>query len=259
MPFWVVIPARYASSRLPGKLLLDIAGKPLLQHVFERSVKSGAQRVIIATDDERIVKMAKDISAEVELTSPSHQSGTDRIAEVMRNLKVKEDTLIVNVQGDEPMIDPAIIRQVAELLQQDQQASMATLASPVSSAEEIFNPNCVKVVMDKFGYAMYFSRASIPWDRAGFPAETSIRDGLALEGLQSNYFRHIGLYAYRANFLETYINLQPAPQEKLECLEQNRVLYHGYKVRVDLATADQGVGVDTEKQYRQVKKLMENN
>lgn len=257
MSFWVVIPARYESTRLPGKLLLDLAGKPILQHVFERSVNSGAERVIIATDDERIVDFAKTIAADVVLTSPDHNSGTERIAEVMQVLKVEEEKIIVNVQGDEPLIAPENIKQVAELLKFDEQASIATLMAKITNSDDLFNPNVVKTVYDHHGFALYFSRASIPWNRDQFSRSINNLQSIEFEGIDADYYRHIGIYAYKAGFLNTYVGLQPSPLEKVESLEQLRALHYGHKIRVQLADSSHGLGVDTEEDYERVKALME--
>ena len=258
MSFWVVIPARYESTRLPGKLLLDLAGKPILQHVYERSVSSGAERVIIATDDERIVDLAKSIAADVVLTATSHKSGTERIAEVISVLKVEDDRLIVNVQGDEPLIAPENIRQVAELLKFDEQASIATLMARITTSDDLFNPNIVKTVYDHHGYSLYFSRASIPWNRDQFSRSISNLQSIDFEGIDADYYRHIGIYAYRAGFINTYVSLQPSPLEIVESLEQLRALHYGYKIRVQLANSSHGLGVDTEEDYQRVKALVEN-
>ena len=227
MSFVVVIPARYASTRLPGKPLADIHGKPMVQHVVEKALQSGADRVIVATDDERVQQALAPFAAaagfEVCMTSPDHQSGTERLAEVCRHYGFAADTIIVNVQGDEPLIPPAIIRQVADNLAAAT-APMATLSVPIKDAEEAFNPNAVKVVTDKDGYALYFSRASIPWDRDRFAN--------SLEQIGDYYQRHIGIYAYRAGFIQRYVDWAPSVLEQVEALEQLRVLWYGEKIHV---------------------------
>lgn len=235
MAFVVVIPARYASSRLPGKPLADIAGKTMVQRVYEQAVASGAQRVVVATDDQRVADAVQHFGGEVCMTSPQHNSGTERLAEVVDALGLAPETVVVNVQGDEPFIPPVIIRQVADNLAAQQKAQMATLAVPLNSAAEIGNPNIVKVVCDRHGYALYFSRASIPFDRdAAFTAE-----------LSRHYRRHIGIYAYRAAFIKRYISWPVSELEQLECLEQLRVLWQGEAIHVDLARQIPAVGVDT--------------
>ncbi|MFQ2824732.1 MULTISPECIES: 3-deoxy-manno-octulosonate cytidylyltransferase [Aeromonas] len=236
MSFVVVIPARYASTRLPGKPLADIHGKPMVQHVVEKALQSGADRVIVATDDARVQQALQSTGVEVCMTSPDHQSGTERLAEVCRHYGFAADNIIVNVQGDEPLIPPAIIRQVADNLAAAT-APMATLSVPIKDAEEAFNPNAVKVVTDKDGYALYFSRASIPWDRDRFAN--------SLEQIGDYYQRHIGIYAYRAGFIQRYVDWAPSVLEQVEALEQLRVLWYGEKIHVAQALEAPPVGVDT--------------
>ncbi|MCG6900966.1 MAG: 3-deoxy-manno-octulosonate cytidylyltransferase [Gammaproteobacteria bacterium] len=244
-PFTVVIPARYASTRLPGKPLLEIVGRPMLQHVYERSLQSGARQVIIATDDPRIAEAANDFNATVCMTSAAHTSGTERLAEVVESQGWDDEDIIVNVQGDEPLIPPALIKQVANGLASNAAAVVATLAYPIQSGEEGSDPNIVKVVLDKHGYALYFSRAFIPCHRDGPMLENS-----------SVALRHIGLYAYRAGFLKHYRQLQPSPLESIEKLEQLRVLWHGMKIHVGIATEMPGHGVDTREDLARVNQLL---
>ncbi|EOD78330.1 3-deoxy-manno-octulosonate cytidylyltransferase [Grimontia indica] len=247
MKFTVVIPARYASSRLPAKPLVDIGGKPMIQWVYEQAMKSGADKVIIATDDQRIVDAANAFGGEVCMTREDHQSGTERLAEVVEKYNLAADEIIVNVQGDEPLIPPSVIRQVAENLARSE-APMSTLAINIDHVDEVFNPNAVKVVTDKDGYALYFSRATIPWDRDNFakaPAE-----------IHHNLKRHIGIYGYRAGFINTYINWEPSPIEHIECLEQLRVLWYGEKIHVDVAIEAPPAGVDTPEDLEVVRKLI---
>lgn len=198
MPFTVIIPARYGSSRFPGKPLVEIAGLPLLQHVHRRACGSGARRVVIATDDERIAAVARGFGAEVVMTSATHPSGTDRIAEVVGALRLDAEQVVVNLQGDEPLMPPEVLHQVADLLAQDDQAVMATVCERIHEARDVFDPNIVKVVMDERGRALYFSRAPIPWARAEFASTPPL-----LPPAQP-YYRHIGLYAFRAGFLRVY-------------------------------------------------------
>ena len=251
MSFVVVIPARYASTRLPGKPLADIHGKPMVQHVVEKALQSGADRVIVATDDERVQQALSPFAAaagfEVCMTSPDHQSGTERLAEVCRHYGFAADTIIVNVQGDEPLIPPVIIRQVADNLAAAT-APMATLSVPIQDAEEAFNPNAVKVVTDKDGYALYFSRASIPWDRDRFAKSR--------EQIGSHYQRHIGIYAYRAGFIQRYVDWAPSVLEQVEALEQLRVLWYGEKIHVAQALQAPPVGVDTQADLDKVRALL---
>ncbi|MGL4355065.1 MAG: 3-deoxy-manno-octulosonate cytidylyltransferase [Aeromonas popoffii] len=255
MSFVVIIPARYASTRLPGKPLADIHGKPMVQHVVEKALQSGADRVIVATDDERVRSALASCAAlagfEVCMTSQDHQSGTERLAEVCRHYGFASDTIIVNVQGDEPLIPPAIIRQVADNLAAAT-APMATLSVPIEDAEEAFNPNAVKVVTDKDGYALYFSRACIPWDRDRFAA--SDRD----EQIGGHYQRHIGIYAYRAGFIQRYVDWAPSVLEQVEALEQLRVLWYGEKIHVAQALQAPPVGVDTQADLDKVRALLAN-
>lgn len=234
--FTVIIPARYASTRLPGKPLADIHGKPMVVRVMEQAIKSGASRVIIATDHPDVAAAVIAAGGEACMTNPDHQSGTERLAEVIDTYGFSDDEIIVNVQGDEPLIPPEIIRQVAHNLQ-GSQANMGTLAVPIHSAQEAFNPNAVKVVMDKDGYALYFSRATIPWDRDQFAKST--------ETIGDTFLRHIGIYAYRAGFIRRYIAWDASPLEKIEMLEQLRVLWYGEKIHVAVAEKAPGAGVDT--------------
>jgi 3-deoxy-manno-octulosonate cytidylyltransferase (CMP-KDO synthetase) len=223
MKFRVVIPARYASTRLPGKPLADIGGKPMVVRVAERAAEAGAEEAIIATDDARVQQAVEQAGFRALMTSPEHASGTDRLAEVAEILDCADDDIIVNVQGDEPLIAPALIRECALCLTLHEQAAIATLAHPIFSTEEFRNPNVVKVVTDEQGYALYFSRAMIPWPRDAFAGgDASFPEGLPV-------LRHIGLYAYRAKFLREFAGLAPAPLERFEMLEQLRALWHGYR------------------------------
>lgn len=238
MPFKVVIPARFGSSRLPGKPLLDIGGRPLLAHVVDRARESGADEIVVATDDQRIVAAAESLGALVMLTSAAHESGTERIAEVIARSGWHEEVPVVNLQGDEPFMPAGLVKQVANDLIEHPQAPMATLCAPIDDPLEIVNPNTVKVVIDSAGYAVYFSRAAIPWDRECFPLQPGDE---APEG----YLRHIGLYAYRAGFVSRYTDWPVSPLETVERLEQLRVLWHGERIHVSITHEDTGVGVDT--------------
>ena len=250
MSFTVIIPARYASTRLPGKPLMDIAGKPMIQHVHERAMASGASTVIIATDDQRIRQQALEFGADVEMTRPEHGSGTDRIAEVIKNRGIAEEDVIVNLQGDEPMMPPELVRQVADLLSADSDCKMATLCQRVETAAELFDPHVVKVVVDDEGHALYFSRAVIPWDRDAFAVTTEMLPDSAV------HYRHIGLYAYRAGFVRQFIQWPQALLEKMESLEQLRVLAHGERIRVAEAVVRPGHGVDNEQDRQTVELLL---
>ncbi|EPT8452125.1 3-deoxy-manno-octulosonate cytidylyltransferase [Vibrio fluvialis] len=246
MSFTVVIPARYQSTRLPGKPLADIAGKPMVQWVYEQAMQAGAERVIIATDDARVEQAVLAFGGTVCMTSPDHQSGTERLAEVVKLMGIEDNHIIVNVQGDEPLIPPSIIRQVADNLAASQ-APMATLAVEISHEDEVFNPNAVKVVTDKDGYALYFSRATIPWDRDNFTKDKTVVQPL---------MRHIGIYAYRAGFINTYIQWPASQLEKIECLEQLRVLWYGEKIHVAVALEAPPAGVDTPEDLDAVRRIV---
>jgi len=236
--FKVVIPARFDSTRLPGKPLLDIAGKPMIAHVCERALEANATQVVVATDDERIYKVVEKLGIDVVMTDKNHQSGTTRIAEVATQLNWHDDDIIVNLQGDEPLIPPAYIHQVATALASQWHAGMATLATKIDLVDEVFNPNAVKVVTDKKGYALYFSRAAIPWDREHFNQTTKTRPSIP-------YLRHIGLYAYTVNFLKNYCQWSPSPLETVESLEQLRVLWHGEAILVNTVAKAPDAGIDT--------------
>lgn len=229
MSFSVVIPARYASTRLPGKPLLDIAGKPMLQHTWERALLSGASRVVIATDDARILEAANAFGAEVLMTSASHQSGSDRICEVVDALGVDDSECVINVQADEPLIPPEAIDQVAESLRLNADYGLATLCEPIEDEREYSEPSSVKVVMDKVGRALYFSRAPIP----------------ASVSLPTECYRHIGIYAYRVGVLRKFVTWPVAAIEAIERLEQLRALYNGVAIHVSIASTRIPPGVDT--------------
>ena len=239
MDFTVIIPARYAATRLPGKPLADLGGRPLLQWVHERALASGAARVAVATDDARIEAAARAFGGEVVMTSPEHHSGTDRIADAARQLGLPDDALVVNVQGDEPLMPPPLIRQVAGNLAAHPAADMATLSQRILTLSELASPHVVKVVCDREGYALYFSRALIPQPRDGMPEAEHLAD--AVPGWQ----RHIGIYAYRVGFLRAFVHWPPAAIETTEMLEQLRALWNGASIHVAEACAPAPVGVDT--------------
>ncbi|MDR2677881.1 MAG: 3-deoxy-manno-octulosonate cytidylyltransferase [Zoogloeaceae bacterium] len=244
-PFKVVIPARHASSRIPAKPLLDLGGKPMVVRVAERALASGAQEIIIATDHPDIAAAAAAHGLNAILTAAHHPSGTDRLAEVAAREGWPPDTLVVNVQGDEPLIPPELIREVARCLAESG-ADIATLAHPLRDAAEFFNPNVVKVVCDRKGDALYFSRAPIPYARDDFAQRRDILPD-AFPAC-----RHIGLYAYRAAFLHAYAGLSPSPLERFESLEQLRALWHGYRIRVLQTPVPLPPGVDTPEDARQM-------
>jgi 3-deoxy-manno-octulosonate cytidylyltransferase (CMP-KDO synthetase) len=237
MSFTVIIPARLASTRLPNKPLADLGGKPMVVRVAERAALSGAALVVVATDHADIAEACAAHGVAVRMTRPDHLSGTDRIAEVAAALKLTPEAVIVNVQGDEPLIDPGLIASTAGLI--SDAVPMATAAHAVAALEDAFNPNTVKVVLDKNGRALYFSRAAIPWHRDAFA-----RTPRALPpGPQP--LRHIGLYAYSNHFLQAYPGLAPSPLELIEALEQLRVLWHGFPIAVHVTLASPAAGVDT--------------
>ncbi|MER2528173.1 MAG: 3-deoxy-manno-octulosonate cytidylyltransferase [Candidatus Competibacter denitrificans] len=240
--FRVAIPARYASTRLPGKPLRLLAGRTLLEHVYRRALASGALDVIIATDDERICDAATGFGAPVCMTSSAHLSGTDRLAEVATRYAWPDDAIVVNVQGDEPQIPPALIRQAALALEANPTAGIATVCTRIGQPAELFDPNVVKVVRDRAGFALYFSRAPIPWDRETFANQETVGADLLIE---KGWFRHIGLYAYRAAVLRAFPRLEPAPSERTEALEQLRALWHGIRIYVAEAVEAPPPGVDT--------------
>ena len=239
--FRVAIPARYASTRLPGKPLRLLAGRPLIEHVYQRALASGAVEVVIATDDPRIREVAEGFGATVCMTSPDHLSGTDRLAEVAERLGWPEDAIVVNVQGDEPHLPSVLIQQVAAGLAAHPDAGIATVCTRIHDPDELFDPNVVKVVRDAEDYARYFSRAPIPWHREAFGLGRKVS-----ELPPGAWFRHIGLYAYRVAVLTGYPHLSPAPAEQAESLEQLRALWHGIRIYVAEAVETPPPGVDTE-------------
>lgn len=252
-PFRIVIPARYNSSRFPGKPLVMIGDKTLIQHVYARACASAATEIIVATDDARIATSAAAVGANICMTSSNHQSGSERIAEVITQLNWSDETCIVNMQGDEPCIPASLINQVAVDLMANPDAVMATLATKIDNWDTVFDPNVVKVVIDTKGYALYFSRAAIPWYRQEFnskliPFPTTI-----------NIYRHLGLYAYRAGFLSRYVNWLPAPIEQAESLEQLRVLWYGERIHVSLTDNVVGPGVDVPSDVLKVQELLVTN
>lgn len=249
--FKVVIPARLGSTRLPRKVLRDVAGKPLVRHVWEAARMSGAEQVVIATDDETVAAAARAFGADVRMTAATHQSGTDRINEVARAEGWQRDCVVVNLQGDEPLMPAALVRDCAGLLVDDAEADIATLCHPLHSAEEWVNPNVVKLVMDRRGYALYFSRAPIPWKRdpvSATEAAAHLPAGLA--------YRHIGLYAYRVGSLAQFSELPPAELENCEALEQLRALTHGFRIKVGVTANPPPRGVDTEEDLAAVAAIL---
>ena len=248
--FRVVIPARYGSSRLPGKVLVRIAGKPMIQWVYERASASLAREVIIATDDPRVMSAARSFGAQAVMTAPAHASGSDRIAEVARTRAWADTDIVVNVQGDEPLLPPALIDQVASVLEAAPQAGIATLATPVESITEMLDPNAVKLVTDARGRALYFSRAPIPWDRDGAPS------GLSSQRVFDGGLRHIGIYAYRVRTLLHLAGLGTGTLEAREKLEQLRALENGIEIRVAGASERPPPDVNTSADLERVSALL---
>lgn len=246
MSFIVVIPARYASSRLPGKPLVDIAGKTMIQRVYEQAQKTSADQVYVATDDQRVEAEVNAWGGNVLMTDPNHQSGTDRLAEVARKLDLAEDQLLVNLQGDEPLMPPEVIDQVAANLKAHSECPVATLCEPIQSKEDFLNPAVVKVVADTNNMALYFSRAPIPWPRDLSLDSTDLPDALSAR-------RHLGIYAYRAGFLQEFVGWSVAELERTEMLEQLRVLAQGRSIHVELSCAEVPAGIDTQEDLERVR------
>ena len=245
--FLVVIPARLGSTRLPRKPLADIGGKPMVIRVAERAKQSLAQSVVVATDSPEIQAACDEHRIECLLTSPDHPTGTDRIAEVAELLKLPANTLVVNVQGDEPLIPPELINEVAQTLANHSQCAISTVAVPIKDETEITNPNVVKVVLNRHGEALYFSRAPIPF----------VRDRETTQKI--DHLRHLGIYAYRADFLQAFTRLEPAPPEQAEALEQLRALWNGYRIAVHIADQAPPAGVDTPEDLERVRQVLANS
>lgn len=241
MSFRVIIPSRYGSCRLPAKPLADIHGKPMVQRVYEQACLSEAVESIIATDDRRVFDCAKEFGASVLLTCADHPSGTDRIAEVVQHLALAEEDIVVNVQGDLPLVPPQAINQVARYLMEQPDLPMATLCQPIHALEDVLNPHVVKVVFDNMQHALYFSRQAIPWSHKIEPGA---------------YYKHIGLYAYRVGFIKQYVKWPPSELEQQESLEQLRALWHGAKIFVGVSEAADSPSVDTQKDLEKVRKLL---
>lgn len=248
MGFKIIIPARLGSTRLPRKVLREIHGRPLVRYVWDAARQSGAEQVVIATDDAQVFGICRAFGAEVQMTAVHHNSGTDRANEIARTLGWPEDAIVVNLQGDEPLMPPVLVRQAAELLREDAGTDLSTLCHPLHTREEWLNPNFVKVVMDAQRRALYFSRAPIPWKRQGASAEAVFPQGLA--------FRHIGLYAYRVAALARFASLPPHPLEDCEALEQLRALAAGMRIKVGIIDTPPPRGVDTEDDLQAVATLL---
>lgn len=251
-PFRVAIPARYGASRLPGKPLRRLGDRTLLEHVYRVALASGAAEVVIATDDERIGSVAAGFGARVVFTAAEHRSGTDRLAELVETLAWPDETIVVNLQGDEPLLPPALLARVAAALADHPTAGIATLAAPLGQVDELFDPNVVKLVRDAGGKALYFSRAPIPWHRDAFA------DGRPAALPEGRWWRHIGVYAYRAEVLGAYPGLPPGPLEAVESLEQLRALHNGIRIQVATVAEAPPGGVDTEADLARVSALLAN-
>jgi len=250
VPFKVVIPARFESTRLPGKPLLDIAGQPMIAHVCQRAKEAEAEDVVVATDDKRIFDKVNELGFQAVMTDVNHQSGTERINEVAEMLGWGDDEIVVNLQGDEPLIPPAYIKEVAVALGNQKKAGITTLAAEIIDVEEVFNPNSVKVVLDYQGYALYFSRAAIPWDR-----DTFSKEGGKMTKVMP-YLRHIGMYAYTVKFLKNYCSWQSSVLESIESLEQLRILWYGQAILVKTVVETPEAGVDTQADLERVEKVL---
>ena len=246
----IVIPARYGSSRLPGKPLISLCGKPMIQHVWERAGETGMQDIVIATDDQRIYDAAAAFGAEVVMTSAEHENGTERIAEVVRMKGWDDDAVIVNLQGDEPLIPESLIEATAASLINYPQAGMSSVCTPLNHSADAFDPNVVKVVLDREQFAMYFSRASIPWDRDGYKANP---DAMTQK---MPVYRHIGMYGYRVSFLRQYMEMEACPLENTESLEQLRALWYGVKIHMSVIAEPPGHGIDTPDDVARVESIL---
>jgi 3-deoxy-manno-octulosonate cytidylyltransferase (CMP-KDO synthetase) len=252
--FTVLVPARLGSTRLPGKPLLEIAGKPMIAHVCARALEAGAE-VFLATDDARIAAAVADMPVTAVMTREDHASGTERIAEVAEKLGWADSTLVVNLQGDEPLMRPELIRQLAEALAAEPTAQVATLAAPIEDPSDVFDPHAVKVVLDRHGHALYFSRAPIPWWRDQPPDATASGPDPRLA--PEPPLRHIGIYGYRAGFLRQFPTLAQAPIERTEALEQLRAMWHGHRIAVHVTALAPGPGVDTPDDLARVRRLLQ--
>lgn len=253
--FGVIIPARFASTRLPGKPLVDLGGKPMVVRVMDIAAAAGAAFAVVATDDERVAEAVTAAGGEAVLTSSDHETGTDRLAEVARRLRLEPELIVVNLQGDEPTLPPALVKRVAQTLIQDPEAGLATLATPLRDRKELFDPNVVKVVLDQGNRAHYFSRAPIPWLRGEFTGNRPADDARPLP--EDTFLRHVGLYAYRVSTLLTLSQTRQAPLEIAESLEQLRALWLGMKIQVAVVPELPATGVDTPDDVDRVRKLFE--
>jgi 3-deoxy-manno-octulosonate cytidylyltransferase (CMP-KDO synthetase) len=254
MDFVVIIPARYGSSRLPGKPLAELGGKPMVVHVAERALKSGAREVLVATDHPAIADAVRNHGHAAMMTRRSHASGTDRLAEVVTKRRYPAARIVVNVQGDEPLIEPALIRRVAQKLAAQRAVQLATACTPIRSVHDFINPNVVKVVLDRDGYALYFSRAAIPYPRDAAMQSDGLFTTLP-RGMPA--YRHLGIYAYRCSFLRRFAKLEPAAIERIEALEQLRALAHGFRIGVHVTPRAPHPGIDTPDDLERARALLD--
>lgn len=245
MEFHVIIPARYQSERFPGKVLTDLKGKPLIQHAYENAKASGAETVVIATDDERIEQIASEFGAKVCMTASEHQSGTERIAEVVSAMEYDDEEIIVGLQTDYACLPPDAIRQVAYDLAEHDNVKVVSLCESIHDSSMLFNPNVVKVVFNRRGYAMFFSRAPIPWEKMNFQTPDKVE-------MKGDHYRHLGIYAYRAQFLQNYLDWPSSPIESLECLEQLRILWNGSKIHMSIAQGKMPPAVHTQEDIEKI-------
>ena len=249
--FWVIIPARIESSRLPGKILIDICGKPMIAHVIEKAKKSGAERVIVATDSNQIRKTSQFYGAESIMTSSTHTSGSDRIAEALMKINAPDDQIIINLQGDEPLMNPNTISNLANSKVKNKNEAVGTVVSPLKDLDEVYNPNCVKVVMNERNNALYFSRAAIPYNSEIDFKKKEIKTN------ELNFYRHIGIYAFSVKSLKKFIKFGPCELEKIEKLEQLRWLWMEEKIKLVIDDSCAGIGVDTLEDLEYVRKILE--
>jgi len=248
MDFTVVIPARFQSTRLPGKVLADIGGRPMLQHVYERAAQSGASTVVVATDSDEVAAACEKFDAQVCMTDDEHESGTERVSEVVDALELEPDEIVICLQGDEPLIPPKLILQLAEDLEEHGNIKVASVCAPIKNIDELFNPAVVKVVLNRRNNAMYFSRAPIPWERDTFVSSEN-------RTMKGQHLRHIGIYGYRAGFLKEYLNSEPCPAEQMEHLEQLRILCHCGRIHMTITEGNVPAGVDTKDDLARVQAL----
>lgn len=244
MSFHIIIPARYHSSRFPGKVLAELKGKPILQHVFEVAQKTGAESVVVATEDEKVKKVAESFGATVCMTSDTHETGTERIAEVVDTLEYDDEDIIIGLQADEPFVPASVVKQLANELEEHDNVKVASLCQELTNIEDLFNPHITKVVLNRRKHAMYFSRAPIPFERDNFT------DGKKPKALTGKHYRHIGIYGYRADFLEKYVEMDECPAEQMEKLEQLRFLWEGVRIQMLLVKDNIPAGIDTEEDLR---------